>query len=283
MLKYALQFSDASSIAWFRLFFASLMLGGFLAGVRPQVFKGFKKGLPLLAVVAGFLLGANYLGYLKGIEYTTASNTQIMIQTGPIMLLFAGVFYFKERLTWIQWAGITSAIIGLILFYWDQAAASLLNIDQYLKGNIWIFMAAATWALYAIFNKKLILKSWNPQLLNIVIFFSASLVLIPTTQFSHFSDLSLPQLSFLLLLSFNTILAYGCLSEAIKLIPASQVSLIITVNPLITLLLFQLMSLLDMSIVEPEPLAWRGYLGALLVVSGVAIAVSFKRAAGQRS
>lgn len=283
MLKYALQFSDASSIAWFRLFFASIMLTGFIAGVRPALLKDFKKGIPILAVIAGFMLGANYLGYLKGIEFTSASNTQIMIQTGPLMLLFAGVFYFKETLGLMQWVGIASALIGFVFFYWDQTQFNIGDVKQLILGNTWIFMAAATWALYAVLNKKLILKSWNPQLLNTVVYFAASLVLIPTTEFQSFSHLTFIQLGFLLLLSFNTILAYGCLGEALKLIPASLVSLIITVNPLLTLMLFEIMSRLEMNIVAPEPLAWRGYLGALLVVSGVGIAVSFKRAAGQRS
>ena len=283
MLKYALQFEDAYSIAWFRLFFAGLMLTGFIAGVRPQLIKDFKKGVPFISILAGLLLGANYVGYLKGIEHTSASNAQIMIQTGPLMLLLAGVFYFKEKLQLVQWIGVALAMVGFVFFYWDQAMFNVDDLNSLLVGNSWIFMAAATWALYAVFHKKLISKGWEPQQLNIVLYLAAGLALIPIADFPSLQSLDTNMLLFLLLLSINTIVAYGCIGEALKRIPASFVSLIITVNPLMTLLLFEIMSQLDMKIVSPEPLAWRGYLGALLVVSGVGVAVSFKRAAGQRS
>ena len=283
LLKYALQFEDAYSIAWFRLFFAGIMLAGFIIGLKPKMLRDFKKGIPFMSIAAGFLLAANYVGYLKSIELTTASNAQIMIQTGPLMLLLIGVFYFKEKLQTIQWVGVALAFLGFVFFYWDRSLFNEGQLDTLLIGNSWIFMAAATWALYATFHKKLINKGWGPQQLNLVLYLAAGLALIPIADFPSMQSLDTPMLLLLLLLSLNTILAYGCMGEALKRIPASIVSLIITINPLVTLLLFEIMSQLDMKFVAPEPLAWQGYLGALCVVSGVGVAVSFKRAAGQRS
>ena len=66
------------------------------------------------------------------------------------------------------------------------------------------------------------------------------------------------------------------LVEAMRLIPASKVSLIITCNPLLTILMMDLMAVYGLDFITPEPLEWRGYLGALLVVAGVVTAVSLK-------
>ena len=75
------------------------------------------------------------------------------------------------------------------------------------------------------------------------------------------------------LLGLNTVLAYGALAEAIRLAPASHVSLIITLNPLITILMLQIMDWLQVDWVSPEPISLYGALGAIAVVTGVAVTI----------
>ena len=71
-------------------------------------------------------------------------------------------------------------------------------------------------------------------------------------------------------------LAYGGLSLALKHLPATQVSPIISLNPLFTLLFLFLLEKTTWSPLAPDPIQTLGYLGALLAVVGVILVVSQK-------
>ncbi len=276
-LKYTVQHVSSGTIVWFRMFVALIGLATIFLIVHPKQFKQTIK-IPPLAYVAGLFLSANYFGYMKGVELTTASNTQIVIQTGPLLLVLIGIFYFKEKIKWYQILGLCIALTGYSLFYWDQLLVSFNNLDQYLEGNSWIFMAAVTWAIYASLQ-KIVAVNWTPQQINLAIYVTATIVLIPLADFSEFQNLSPSLWVIIVFLGLNTLVAYGSLGEALKRIPSYQLSPIITLNPLLTLLIVDLLTLFQVSWYTPEPLNWRGYLGAFFVILGVILTVTkFKKA-----
>lgn len=286
-LKYALQFCSSGSIVWVRMVWAAGILAAFFFFKDRKTFFSIFRRAPLMAIAAGAFLAANYFTYMKGLEMTSASNAQIMIQLGPIAFLLIGVFIFEEVLGLIQWSGVAIALIGFGLFNWDQLLVSIAQAQtalagsagsKYLLGNLWLLIGAFTWAIFAAFQKRLIQKhSWKPQHLNLIIYTLSTFLLAPLVNFSDFSGLSLDQHFVLFLLGLNTLLAYGAFAEANRLAPASYVSLIISCNPLLTIAILKIMENLGSNFVKPEPILWRGYLGAALVVAGVSVAVSFKK------
>lgn len=274
-LKFTLGFASSGTIVWSRMIVAFLILIFYYAIKKPAQLNVIKSP-PLLGALAGLLLAANYFGYMKGIEYTSASNTQIMIQMAPLTLSLIGIFYFKERLKPIQLFGVLIAVCGFSFFYWDQILVSVNEQAKYITGNLWVLFAAMTWALFGTFQKILTAKGWSPQQLNLLIYLVASLALFPLADLSDFKGLELWQWLLLLALGINTLIAYGSLGEALKKAPASYVSLIITINPLGTIFLLKLMESLNWNLVSAEPIDWRGFLGAALVVTGVLITVTLK-------
>ena len=74
--------------------------------------------------------------------------------------------------------------------------------------------------------------------------------------------------SLLLVLGLNTLIAYGLFGVALKLAPASQVSIIITLNPILTLAIIAVGGAY-FSFIPEEPISATGYLGAALVMTGV--------------
>lgn len=115
-LKYALQFADSGTIVWFRMIVASLLLVTYYLIKKPDHLKILKQ-LPMLGVVAGLCLSANYYGYMKGVELTSPSNAQIMIQMAPMSLILIGIFYFRERPSPLQGLGFGLAALGFSLFF----------------------------------------------------------------------------------------------------------------------------------------------------------------------
>lgn len=271
-LKYTVQHVSAGTIVWFRMFVAFFGLSIIFAFYKPKLLKQTFK-IPPLAYIAGIFLSANYFGYMKGVELTTASNTQIVIQTGPLLLVFIGIFYFKEKIKAYQIFGLITALFGYGLFYWDQLLVSLSNVEQYLAGNTWILMGAITWAIYASLQ-KIVAKQWNPQQINLAIYFTSTLVLLPLVDFHEFKNLSLGMWVLMIFLGLNTLIAYGSLGEALKRIPSYQLSPIITLNPLLTLLIVGILTQFEVDWYQPEPLNWRGYIGAFFVIIGVILTVT---------
>jgi drug/metabolite transporter (DMT)-like permease len=276
-LKYILFYTTAGNIAWIRMLVAAISLGTYFALRAPEKFAIFMT-LPLSAVIAGLCLSANYFGFMKGIELSSATNTQIMIQMGPLTLLLIGVFFFKETPNRYQAIGFVSAIVGFAFFYWDQFQLTLSSGTSLLAGNLWIAMAAFTWAAFATINKVLS-KKWDPQQVNFVIFLVSSFALLPMADLSALPGLEFTPWTLLLFFGLNTVLAYGALGYALKHAPASQVSVIISANPLLTLLILAVMSRFSEMIASTEKIDPLGYVGAGLVVIGIVLASSKKKSA----
>lgn len=275
VLKYALTFANTGSIVWIRMLIASSCIILFFAFKKTHQLKILWEA-PRWAVISALCLAVNYFSFTKGIEMTTASNAEIMIQLGPVLLILAGVFYFKETLSWIQWGGIFLALCGFSLFYWEQIGFAYEKAHIYFYGNLWVYFSAVTWALFAIFQKKLSFF-YSPQQLNMLTYTVCAIALSITADFNVLKSLSAHEWMILTFLGLNTLVAYGCLAEALKKAPAVEVSFIIVLNPLLTIFFIQLMYFLKINIIEHEPLDWRGYLGALLVVFGISCALLLKK------
>ena len=231
---------------------------------------------PILGLTAGMLIAFNYFGFMKGIELTTASNAQIMIQLAPMGFVILSILALGERPNFRQSLGMLTALLGFAFFFWDQILVSVEQIGAFREGNYWIIGAAVSWSFFAYFQ-KLVLKTYRPQQFNLLIYGVSALCLLPTATLSELTPMQPVHWFLIAFLSLNTIIAYGAFSEALQRIPASHVSMIISVNPLVTLAIMAYLSYLQVSWIKAEPVHWRGYLGALLVVIGVITTVTSRK------
>lgn len=270
-LRQALHFASTGTIAWIRMLIAFIVLMLFYAIKEPRRLKLLLPTKPLI-LVAGLGLAINYFAYLRGLEFTSASNAQIMIQMGPLSLLLIGVFYFKERPTRLQTLGLILAGFGFAMFFWDQILLSFKDAERYVLGNFWLFIAAISWAIFAALQKGL-KGNWTAQQFNMVIYAICSLALLPLANGGEISGWSPGVWVLMICLGINTLIAYGAFAEALRRIPASHVSVIISANPLLTILLVTTLGGGSIPWIQREVVEWRGITGALLVVSGVVLTV----------
>ena len=273
-LKYTLDFVDSGSIVWFRMLTAAVCMVLFFSIKNPKQLK-ILWNPPLLVVVAGFFLAVNYFSYMKGLELTSVINAQVMIQLATIFLILAGIYYFKEILSIPQWIGVLIAGGGFILFYWDQLLHFSDNLQTYFYGNLWLVLGSLVWAAFAVIQKKLSQKI-NPQQMNMLIYIIAAISLTALANFNTLVNLNSQQWLILFILGLNTVIAYGCLGEALKRAPASHVGFIIALDPLVTLLILQIMDVYNIGITKSEPLHMHGWIGALLVAAGISCALLIK-------
>lgn len=271
ILKIANKYIDSITIVWLRFFVAYLILTLYLF-FKDKKLLILQAKPPKRAIFAAILLAANYLGFMKGVEITTPSNTQVIIQVGPLTLALLGIFYLKEKIGFKQKIGFLIAITGFIIFYKNQLNA-LISSKDYNIGVLWIIMAALTWALYAIIQKVLIQK-FDSRSLNLIIYGVPSLIYLPFADFKTLLSLGILKILFLSVLGLNTVIAYGCLSESFKYLPANKISILITLNPMITILLSLLLGYIGFSWAPEEALNRQSLLGALLVLTGAVLVVS---------
>ena len=274
-LKYALNYSDSQTIVWYRMLVAFLFLLAWF------VFKGKTKQLEILKTKPGLLLMAalclafNYLGFVQGIYYSSPANAQIFIQLGPFLLALSGLLFFGEKLSPKQILGALVCIFGFSLFFWDRLTVSHENPKRFLLGLAWIIGAALTWATFAGLQKKL-LTLWKSSQINIYIYMIITLVYLPWVNWSSLGEMPLVIHLFYIFLGLNTLVAYGCFSLALQYLPATQVSPIITMNPLFTLVFINIMDWLSWTFIPPDPITSIGYIGAVGAVTGVILVLSTK-------
>ena len=272
-LKVGLNYYSVGTIAWFRFFFSFSVL--FLYFFISRSDYRLLRRPPIIGILGGAALAANYFGMTQGVHLSGASNAAIIIQTAPLLLVVAGVIFFKETIGLRQLMGIAISITGFYLFYLDRSENAVNNID-YSIANEWVLFAATLWALYMICQKQLSIK-YSAQSINLLVYAVGTVVLIPLVEWNEFFESSTMGWIILVILGLNTLLAYGALAEAVECIPLSLISILITLNPIITLGGMLVLTTFGISLLPEENIRWHGYLGGLIAVSGVVLVVAFSR------
>lgn len=274
-LKVSLSTLPPITVTWFRFVIAFLVLTIFYLIYDKPKLKILKKP-PLFALLAAICLGINYVGYISGINLTSPSIGQIFIQIGPVLLAVSGFVIFKEKVSIRQAIGLTVVIVGLAIFYNEQIINISGGIKEYKYGVALILLGGLSWASYAVFQ-KITVKSFDPMQLNLILFGLPAILLTPFVNFSQFAILSINDWLLLVFLGLNTLGAYGALAYAFKYLEANKISVIITLNPLITLAVMAILSYRQVSWIEPEVFTLLTIVGALTVLLGVILTVVKKK------
>jgi len=279
VLKISLNYFDPYTVVWWRFAMAFTFLLVFFSVKKPGYLKIMRKP-PLKLILAGALLGINYIGFMHGVHYTGPAVTQVMIQVGPLTLALTGFLFFKEKLTILRGVGFLIALSGFSFFYYQQlqrlgSEPQLLNL-----GVLWILVGAWAWTGYAVLNKILVRTIPSVQI-NLILYGVPALLYIPLADFPRLLAVnSWEEIVLLLFMGGNTLAAYGALSLALKYTEANKVSMIITINPIITFFIFELLILAEVSWFDVPPVTLLSYLGALLVLAGALLAIGVIRGSG---
>ncbi|WP_313739468.1 DMT family transporter [Pseudomonas sp.] len=270
-LKQVLQVMDPITVTWYRLLVSGgLLLVWLTAQRRLPRFRGLgRKRLGLVALAIGGLLG-NYVLYLVGLKLLSPGTAQLVVQIGPVLLLVASLFIFKERFSLGQGLGLAILLAGFGLFFNQRLEELLTSLGVYTTGVLTILLATSIWVFYALSQKQL-LTVWHSQQVMMVIYLGCAALLTPWAHPLEALQLDPLQKWLLLACCLNTLVAYGAFAEALAHWEASRVSATLALTPLVTLLAVALAARLWPEYVQGEDLNALGYLGAVTVVAGSAL------------
>ncbi len=274
-LKVALNDLNPVTVVWFRFTVAFAILMILMLLFDRSFVKTFRKP-PLILFLAAIFLGLNYYGFINGIDHTSPASAQVFIQIGPVTLALAGIFIFKERLTWKHIAGFLMLVAGFTIFYSQQVNGRFFGDENFARGMVSVILGGLCWAVFSSLQKVLV-RTYNPNHLNLFIYGLAAILFLPFADFSTFRELTLGNWLLLIFLGVNTLLAYGSLALALKYAEANKISVIITMNPIITFITMAFLEASAVSWIAHENFTLPSLAGAAVVFGGAVLVITSKR------
>lgn len=155
-IKIALREFPPLGFNGLRLVLASLMLI-FVLLVSKEGLSHVRSNFWKLCVL-GIIGNTIYqLLFIHGLNWTTASNTSIVMAMTPIFVALLSTSTKHERLHWAAWMGILVSFAGFYFVITKQAGTFHFSWLS-LRGDLMIFFGNFLWAVYTVFSKPLLDK-----------------------------------------------------------------------------------------------------------------------------
>jgi drug/metabolite transporter (DMT)-like permease len=277
-LAVVLKKIDPYTINWFRFTSAFILLGCYLAYRQklPNIGQ-LRLGSPYLWAIAILGLMGNYLFFVMGLQATSPSHAEVLIQLAGVSFSLGALGIFKERYTRNQWLGLGILIVGFIGFFAEQLKVVFASADRYISGSLMLVVAALTWAVYALAQKQLLARLDSTHIMW-VIYGACAVFFGILAQPQTLLQLNAIEWTMLIFCGLNTVIAYGCFAESLQHWEASKVSAILALAPIFTIASMSIITWLHPGFVTPEHLTGSSLIGAILIVSG-SISISLGKSA----
>lgn len=249
--------ANAGVIAFYRLFFATLMLAPW-ALKQSKEHRLSRRQLALTAG-AGLFLALHFLLWMTSLEHTSVASSVVLVTTQPLFVFLFSILFLREQPTKGMWLGLLLALLGSVVVVFIGADGG----ESRLFGNLLALGGAVMMAAYFMLGREL-RKDLPLSLYSALVYGSSSIILalyivfkgLPWTGYE-------PQtwLVFILLAFVPTILGHNSLNWALKYLPATMVSVVILGEPLGA-------SLLAITVLSEIP-AGLEILGSTLTLGGI--------------
>ena len=215
--------------------------------------------------VAGF----NTFAYL-GLQDTTATSALLINSFIPILIIILSRIYPGTKITRSKLIGILLSTAGVIILILRGDLVNLLGLEVN-RGDLWVLLAAFSWAVYSIGLR------WRPTELSAPAFLSFSMIIgvLVLSPFYWFNLLHEPPIEFgvnnLLAIGyvaiFASIGAFLCWNQGVKIVGAGTAGQFIHLMPVFG----AAMAVGFLS----EQLFWFHAAGAFAIASGIFITLKF--------
>lgn len=259
---------DPYTINWFRFITAFILLGCYLAkqGNLPKVTQ--LRTVPIyLFAIAILGLAGNYIFFVMGLQATSPSHAEVLIQLAGVFLSLGGLVIFKERYTRYQWMGVGLLIAGFTGFFSEQLKVLAADSNRYINGSIMLVIAGLSWAVYALIQKQLLTKLDSTHIMWII--YGACGILFSTVAKPQtLTQLNSIEWIALIFCGLNTLIAYGAFAESLQHWEASRVSAILALAPIFTISSMGIAAWAAPGLIAPERITLLGLFGAILTIAG---------------
>lgn len=265
---------DPILMAFLRAVMASLFLLPFYAMEEHKRKMTHYEWKTVFFIGGGAAALAQVLEY-TGTKYTSASNASLIISSEAVISMLLAVWLLKEALRPSTILGAVLAVGGMLMVMLDDIRTLEFHLETELKGDLLVLLSVLCWGLYTVFSKKA-LKTLMPMAALLFVCISSSMTLglyclmagsLPQVkEFSRNAWIGLVYLGI-----FGSGLGHILYFQALKRLPASIVSLTLTLIPVCGVALAMLMSFTE--VIPEESLSLTQIIGGLIIILGVGYAV----------
>lgn len=228
-----------------------------------RVLKIDRADFPRLILSSLLGVAINQMMFFTGLNHTTPVDAAIINSVNPILVLVFAAWILKDKVGIQRLTGIilgAAGALALILFGKSNSLGG-----GHLNGNLFIIINTASWSLYLVVAKPLMVK-YNPFLLMKWIFLFGFIAVFP---FSIRQAMNIHLSSFDLFTWFaigyiiigTTFLAYFFITYSLKRLSSSVVAYYTYLQPVLVALIGILLF--------AELISWIKILSAILVFAGI--------------
>ena len=234
----------------------------FLVGKKSVAGRGFPKKLWLLPILGGIFSGIDHTLWSTSIETTTVANATLLNYIAPLWVGLIAIFILREKYKAFFWAGMALVLSGA----WIISGVNPADLSSFsIRGEGFAILSSVFYAGYFILSQR---SRKHFSVMGYLLISSAAamvvlLVIIAATGRTLFGYSSQTYLLFLLAGFISQFGGYFCINYALGEIPASIVSALLILQPVLTALLATRF--------EGEPMSVGQVLGGGLVLAGVFI------------
>ncbi len=221
--------SNASAVAcaFWRLLFSSLIMFIIAFLRKTKVFLDLRD--LTLSIISGFFLAIHFLLWMESLFLIPVSVSTTVVVTYPLISAIIDKYFFKEKLSLIQIAGLLSAFTGIVLFMHPKFTSeyNVLGVLMALGGS---FAAAVYFSLGRYIRKRRSTTSYT-----VVAYSSSTLFLYLFSIFlkdNVFKYIPKSLVYFILLSLLPMISGHTLMNYALKYMKTSAVTSVALLEPI---------------------------------------------------
>lgn len=236
----------------------------FLAFIMFMGRKGFhshKAFMPHLLIQGLLFFGSAYC-YTLSIKYMTATITNILLYTYPMMVVIMSALIFKEKISLVKWITLLTAFTGCLM------VIDVININSQQISWLGVLYGIGSAVFYAIYNinGQYLSDKLEPVTIStytsLVCLLATMVVYSPSNVLTGYTNLSMWIVG-LGTAIICTVMPLLCYQEGLALLGATRSSILSTIEPVLTTILA--------GIILGESLTISQLGGGILIILGVMI------------
>lgn len=262
IIKIGLTYIDPFTFVFWRFLIATVVLLVVMLLLKKLEFKMANKKL---LVFLGIANAAGYLLQYVGMNYTTAAKAALFINLSAMWVAILSPKLLGESFSRKKIVGVLFGVVGIVFISTNLDFSNMIG-GQFI-GDFMLIISGVAWALFMIYNKKLIMNSTSGTFQNMT--WVLVLTLFAITPFAFLSGPGFFELSGTAWLAiFYTaivcwVLPYYLWTEGLKHLSAST-STILLLSEIVVAVILSI-------IVLKEPITIFSSIGALFVVVAIAL------------
>lgn len=256
---------DPTSLALSRFVGATFLI--FLVGIylKRPIFRVPWKTMLLILAQGALGMGLMSLFVFWGQRYTTALNSSMIMSLNPVLTLFGGALFLRERVRFLQWGGILAAVFGCSLVL-KVVTLDGWHFSALTKGDLLILLGAFSWSVYTVWGRRTVQKMDGLTYTGYAML--GAIPFLGIMELIQWNSVCLPPgffdwLIVIYMIIGPTLLAFFAWNEGQRLLPLAVLNVMQYLTPVTVLLLAWP--------ILGESITWLQACGTAIVVLGVAL------------